>query len=200
MNARGVIFVLVLGLSGFVAAEFLVTGNCYDTPSPAVFQVLNGNCIKGEDKYYEMIIPSNDLTTYYLYHFADSKCSNLKWVESGAIAPYSGCGAPVWAYLRVADPENEITVMLGQSAFVTAQTYDNCTTTSVKTYQPVGQCSWNPETNQSTMIRCGSNAAIVSTYSDAQCNSLTGTKKYSLNQCSEFNTQYYYCVSSSAQN
>jgi hypothetical protein len=55
MNARGIIFVLVLGLSGFVAAEFLVTGICYGTPSPAVFQVLNGNCIKGEDKYYEMV-------------------------------------------------------------------------------------------------------------------------------------------------
>lgn len=198
MKTIGVIFVFFIGLSGFVAAEWLVTGNCYGNQNPAVFQTLNGNCVKGKDGYYETIIPSNDGSTYFLYHFVDSKCNTLMYVESGPIAPYSGCGSSTWSYLRVADPETEITAMLGQSAFVIAQTYDNCTTTSKKYYQPVGQCIWNSQTNQGTIIRCGSGAAIVSTYSDSQCTSPSGSQKYSYNKCGSSNSQqYYYCVSSS---
>jgi hypothetical protein len=56
MKTIGVIFVLFIGLRGFVAAEWFVTGNCYANQNPAVFQTFNGNCVKGKDDYYETII------------------------------------------------------------------------------------------------------------------------------------------------
>jgi hypothetical protein len=112
------------------------------------------------------------------------------YVESGPIAPYSGCGSPTWSYLRVADTENEITEMLGQSAFVIERS--NCTATSQKTYQPVGQCIWNSQTNQGTTNRCGSGATNVSNYSESQCMSPSGSQKYSYNKCGSSNSQQYY--------